>query len=230
MQAINVDIGAWLNETWELYKKHFTLLVAVHLVAAVLGGLTLGILAGPLWLGASMIALALVDGKSPPPVGDVFGGFSKFLPSFLLVLLLGLVSVMVSVLLQLSCILTPLAPLAVMAIATATMFSIFLIGERNLDVWPAIQRSFELVKPSFWPLLAWVLLVSVLAGLGAIACGIGVILTAPLYTCGMAVAYRRVAGGPPPIEPPPAPSAPPDVNTPPAPSAPPPVDSGPAAV
>lgn len=229
MQAINVDIGAWLNETWALYKRHFGLLVAVHLIAAVLGGLTLGILAGPLWLGASMIALALVDGKSPPPVGDVFAGFSKFLPSFLLVLLLGLVSVIVSVVLQISCVLAPLAPLAVMAIATAAMFSIFLIGERNLDVWPAIQRSVELVKPVFWPLLAWVLLVSVLSGLGVIACGIGVILTAPLHTCGMAVAYRRVAGGPPPVEPPPAPSAPPAEPPPAAPSPPPPADSGPAA-
>ncbi|MCX7818671.1 MAG: hypothetical protein N2652_05615 [Kiritimatiellae bacterium] len=212
MNATNVDIGGWLRTTWELYKKHFGLLVAIHLILAVLGGLTLGILWGPLWLGASMIVLALVDGKTPPPVGDVFNGFSKFLPSFLLVLTVGLSSVLVSLLLQLTCILAPLAPLAVLGIVTATMFAVFLIGERNLDFWPAVQRSFELVKPVFWPLLAWILLLSAVSGVGAILCGVGVVLTMPLQTCGLAVAYRRVVGGPPASEPtvappPPAPAA-----------------------
>ncbi len=216
MQTVNVDIGRWLNDTWNLYKTHFGLLVLVHLVAILLGALTLGILAGPLWLGASMIALALVDGKSPPPVADVFQGFSKFLPSFLLVLLVGLAGIIAALIFQLTCVLAPLTPVAVLVLTTATMFSIFLIGEKNLSVWPAVQQSFEMVKPAFWPLLAWVLLVSLLAGLGSIACGIGAILTAPLYTCGMAVAYRRVTGGSVFSEATPAPPVPPANAAPPA--------------
>ncbi len=200
----------------------------VHFVAAALAGRTLGILAGPLWLGVSMIVLALVDGQRPPPVRDVFGGCSTFLPSFLLVLLLGLFSVMVSVILQLSCGLAPLTPSAVTAIMTVTMFSIFLAGERHLGVGPAIQQSFEWVKP-----LGLAAAGRGAAPLGAVRVGcdrlsLGVSLTAPLYTCAMAVAYRCVAGGPPPLEPPPASSVPPVVDTPLAPAAPP-VGSGPAA-
>lgn len=209
METRTVDIGLWLKTTWGLYKQHFGLLVVVHLLVALLGSLTLGILMGPLWLGASMIVLALVDGKAPPPVGDVFKGFSKFLPSLLLLVLIGVSSALASLILQATCVLAPLAPVVVVGILTATMFSIFLIGERNLDVWPAVQQSFELSKPTFWPLFAWVLLLSLLSGLGAIACGIGVVLTMPLYTCGIAISYRHMVSGPPSVEPvsatPPAP-------------------------
>lgn len=93
----------------------------------------------------------------------------------------------------------------------------------NADIGAWLKETWELYKKHF------TLLVAMLSGRGVIACGIGVILTAPLYTCGMAVACRRVAGGPPPLEPPPASSVPLVVDTPPAPAAPPPVGSGPAA-
>jgi len=87
-----VDIGGWLTETWELYKANFGLMLVATLVAALLGGLTCGVLAGPMFAGLTLVILRVSRRSEPAPqIGDVFKGFDFFLQSLLLVVVLAVV-------------------------------------------------------------------------------------------------------------------------------------------
>ena len=87
-----VDIGGWLTETWELYKANFGLMLVATLVAALLVGLTCGVLAGPMFAGLTLVILRVSRRSEPAPqIGDVFKGFDFFLQSLLLVVVLAVV-------------------------------------------------------------------------------------------------------------------------------------------
>ena len=76
------------------------------------------------------------------------------------------------------------------------IFGLFLILERNLDFWAASVESIETVRRRYWPLAAVHAVAAVFGSLGVFACGIGVVVTMPLYFCVMAVVYREVFRGP----------------------------------
>lgn len=192
MEKMDVQIEPWLREAFDLYRRHFLLLLLAHLAAAAISVFTLGLLAGPMAAGAAFVVLALLDGREPAPqAGDVFRGFEWFLPAFLYTLVVGAAGAVAARLLR------PLGFLAAapaIFIQTATVFSIYLIVERGMDFWSAIQGSFEIVKTNFWPMLLLVFIASFIAGLGAFACGVGIVLTLPMYTCVTAIAWRSVSG------------------------------------
>lgn len=181
-----LDFGDVLTRAFELYKINMGLLILVHLVAGLLALVTFGILAGPLYAGVSIIMLNLYDQKEPKPVtGDLFKGFDYFLPAFLLFLVIAAVMILVSM------VTGPLSTIAGLAVGTVTMFSYFLIVERKLDFWPAVVESFNMVKTNFWVYLGLYVIGSIIAGLGLIACCIGVIVTAPYLSCVQVIAYRE---------------------------------------
>ena len=53
MNDTQVDLGNWIKDGFDLYKDNFGVLVLASLIAIILSGATLGILAGPhlLWCG-----------------------------------------------------------------------------------------------------------------------------------------------------------------------------------
>ena len=79
-----------------------------------------------------------------------------------------------------------------LTLSTFAMFTIFNIVDRKLEVIPAIQASVDTVKANFWNLLAVNIIASVLSIIGVFACGIGVVVTAPMYVATVAVAYRTL--------------------------------------
>ena len=204
MNKVEVDFAKWLQEAFDLFKDHFALLALAGVIGGLLSGITFGVLAGPMLAGMAMILLRLLDKSEPKPQPtDLFKGFEFFLPSFLLVLVVTGASLLIGLIVR------PLTPIAMIFLQTVTMFSIFLIVDRKYDFWPAILGSYDLVKINFWPLLALQLVASLLGGLGAIACCVGVLVTWPFTACVIAIAYRRCAarGGEPTLNPPPPPGA-----------------------
>lgn len=190
MSKIDVDFGGWMQEAFNLYKNNFVVLLLVNLIAMALSSLTLFILSGPLYAGVVIVTLSLLDGTTPKPqAGDVFKGFQFFLPSFLLMLVVLGASMLVGM------VLGPLSSVATWVLSTLTMFSIFLIVEKKMDFWPSIVASYEMVKESFWVLLALVVVSSIVSTLGFIACCVGIFVTMPFYYCVLAVAYRKMSGG-----------------------------------
>ncbi|MCX6995580.1 MAG: hypothetical protein NTV49_00485 [Kiritimatiellaeota bacterium] len=204
MNKVEVDIGKWLQEAFDLYKDHFALLAITGVIGLLLSAVTMGILGGPMLAGLALILLRLLDKSEPrPQPGDLFKGFEFFLPSFLLTLAVAGASMLIGM------IVWPLASVAALFLQTVTMFSIFLIVDRKYDFWPAILGSFDLVKINFWPLLALQLVALVLGGLGVFGCCVGLLVTWPFTYCVIAMAYRRCAvrGGEPALNPPPPPGA-----------------------
>ncbi|MFH0908717.1 MAG: hypothetical protein V1929_08140 [bacterium] len=196
MDKVDVKFGEWIQRGFDLYKANAATLILVNLLAMVLGVLTIGILGGPMFAGVIMVTLALLDKKEPKPeVGDVFKGFEYFLQMFLLFIVWMAASFVGQVLLNFIPVLGyPLSMLYVYSITTCAMFAPFHIVERRMDFVPALQASFDMVKTNFWPFFGLLLIASILSHLGFIACCIGIVVTMPIYTCIMAVAYREAYG------------------------------------
>lgn len=197
MTQVEVKINDWVTEGFNLYKENFGTLVLVSLIAVLLSGVTLGILAGPLMGGFLMITLALYDKKEPKPqVGDIFKGFGFFVNTFLFVLVWGLGLTIVSLVLNIIPLLGQLASLALGLCASAfLMFGMFLIVDKGMDFWPASMESINVVKSNFGPFLGLGVLAAIIGYIGAMLCGIGYIFTAPIQACILTVAYREVFGG-----------------------------------
>ncbi len=186
MSKVQVNIGDAVKQGFELYKQNFWLLVLVNLVASVLSALTIGILTGPMMAGVVIVTLGLIDRRTPKPVlGDIFKGFEVFLPAFLYMLVLMLVGVLGNF------ILPALATILGYVATTLTVFSLFFIVEDRMDFWPAIVRSYNVVKDNFLVFFGLVLVACLLSSVGFLACCIGIIFTMPLYYCIIAVVYRQ---------------------------------------
>jgi len=189
MAESKVDVGGWISEAFELYKANFGLMCVATLLAALLGVFSCGILAGAMFAGVVMIVLRTSRGEEPKPeIGDVFKGFDFFLQALLLVLVLGVAYAAAGM--------VPfIGAVAGILIAPLVMFAMPLVVDRKMEFWPAIVASYEKAKEEYVSLLVLMLLASLISGLGAILCGIGVILTAPMGTIIPVVAYRHLFEG-----------------------------------
>ncbi|MBU1734111.1 MAG: hypothetical protein KKC28_05525 [Verrucomicrobia bacterium] len=192
---VDVKFGEWIQQGWELYKANIGVWIVASLLAIVISVATLGILSGPMMAGLAWMALVLVDRKEPKPqMGDVFKGFDYFLQSFLFFLVWGVIMMAISAISLIPCI-GPLVVIVVsIALHTALMFGVFLIVDKKMEFWPASMLSLNVVKPNFFPFLGLLVVAMLIGHVGAIACGIGVIVTMPIAVCILAVAYRNVFG------------------------------------
>lgn len=187
-----IDIGSVLNRGFELYKQNISTLLITTLLGAIIAGASFGILAGPMYAGIVYVTLALLDKKQPVPViGDLFKGFNYFVPALIFFVLLFVVLFVGQFVLAFIPLIGGLLSLAVaLGVPTLVMFALFNIVDRKMEVVPAIQASIDLVKSNFWIFLGLLIVSMVIASLGAIACFIGSVVTAPMLPCMLAVAYR----------------------------------------
>jgi hypothetical protein len=194
--------GDWIKEGFDIYKNN------------------LGLLSGPMGAGMILIVQKLRDGKQPPPAaGDVFQGFQYFLPSFLFCIVWGVILfVGIMILSFIPCLGQLLSICLCLAAAAFLMFGLFLIVEQKMDFWPASMASIEKVRTAFFPFLGLAVVASILGQIGALACGIGVFVTMPVYFTILAVTYRDVFGeGAATVEAPQAPAEPAEPAEPPPP-------------
>ena len=194
MQKTQVKLGEWIEAGFNLYKNNFTTLVLAALIALVLSTVSIGILTGPMIAGLIIIALQLLRKTEPKPeAGAVFKGFNYFLNSFLFTLIWGIAILIGSLLLGWFPIIGQLLSLFFVYAAQAfLMFGLYLIVDRQMDFWPASQLSIQTVKTNFWPFLGLAAIASIIGSIGALAFGIGVVLTIPIQICILAVAYQEV--------------------------------------
>lgn len=199
MQNEDVKFSEWVQQGFDVYKANLPILILCALIAVVISVASVGILLGPMMAGMLMVALKLFDRVEPAPdVGALFQGFNVFVPALLYTLALTVISIVLSLVLSLlPCFGTILGIFLSSALQAITLFALPYIVEKNLDAVSAIKASIEQIKPAFWPMLGFTLVIGILSQLGAIACGIGVVVTLPLYFTSLAAAYRDVHGRPP---------------------------------
>lgn len=71
------------------------------------------------------------------------------------------------------------------------MFVIPLIVDRRLGALEAMRTSFQTLRPQMWMALIFMLVVGLVSGAGAIACGVGALVTMPLGILAIAITYRN---------------------------------------
>lgn len=191
-----VKFGEWIEKGFNLYKENFSILVLASLIAVLLSVATIGILAGPMLAGLILITLKLLDKIEPKPeVGELFKGFDYFLQSFLFVVVWGVAVFIAMFIVGLVPLIGALASIFLsLAAGALLMFGLFLIVDKGMDFWPASLESFNMVKANFWPFLGLSIVAGIIGSIGAIACGIGVVITLPIQYCILTVAYRDVCG------------------------------------
>ncbi|MBI3986290.1 MAG: hypothetical protein HY343_05195 [Lentisphaerae bacterium] len=187
MTSVTVEYRDWLERAFPIYKDNIVTLIVAMLLACLLFGL-------PLAGGVILMTLDFLDGKKPPPeIGDVFKGLRWFVQLLLLSLVVGAIvmgvwGALLFVTPWAAFLITPVA----LAVGTLLMFAPFLIVDRRMNFRAAAMTSIKLVAPCFLPLLGLYVLAMVLGSVGLVACYVGVIVTAPMTVCLLAVAYREV--------------------------------------
>ena len=194
MQKTEVNLGGWIERGFNLYKKNFTTLVLAAVIALVLSTVTVGILTGPMIAGLIIITLRLLRKTKPEPeIGAVFKGFNYFLNSFLFAVIWGIAILIGSLMVGWFPIIGQLLSLFIVYAAQAfLMFGLFLIVDKQMSFWPASRKSIDTVKTNFWPFFALAAIASIIGSIGAIAFGIGIVLTVPIQICILAVAYQEI--------------------------------------
>ncbi len=154
------------------------------------------ILGGPLLAGVALVTLGLLDRKKPNPnIGNLFKGFHYFLQAFLFILVWSVINVILQGLapLILSPVLLSVVPAILsIVIGTLTMFGLFLIVDQQRTFLQASMESIKRARQHFWLFAAVVLVAGAISLAGLLACGVGVVVTAPIYLCVLAVVYRDV--------------------------------------
>jgi len=194
-----IRIGDWISKAWEIFTKS----VGVHIVLALIVGLgsllTIGILAGPLACGWLYIILRqLREPDYKPEIGDIGKGFEVFGQAFVAHLLvaaalvvLWIVMFVLSFVPLVGSLLGFVVVLAgALLVSTVVLFVDLLIIDRRMEAVEAIKASIEKVKPEFWGFFGFAVLASVIAGAGIIGCGIGTLVTVPVATIAIAIAYQ----------------------------------------
>src|SRR5262245_345022 len=135
-------------------------------------------------------------------VGDLFSGGDCFLRIFGLGALVVIGSFVLSAVLSVpGTVIEGLRPLGSLVsnvlaciIGGFIFFAIPLIVDRNMGVFDAIRTSIETTKNQWWMFAIFTFVLGLLSFIGVIACGVGLLVTAPFYFTTPAVAYRDTFG------------------------------------
>lgn len=117
-------------------------------------------------------------------VGDLFTGGDVFLRVAGALLLIGILASIGGI----------FCVLPAFLVAGLLYFTVPLIIERNMGVIEAMQASFERTKGNWLMFTLFALVVQLLAGLGQLACGVGILASYPLLFTITAVAFRDTFG------------------------------------
>jgi uncharacterized membrane protein len=80
-------------------------------------------------------------------------------------------------------------------VAFFTMFTIYVLLDRNLSPVEAIKASFEITRRNAGHSIVALLIGSLIAYIGAWICYVGIIVTAPVGALFLVYSYRRISGG-----------------------------------
>ena len=189
----SLPLKEYFKTGWGLFKQYhagfvgFCLLnlviqVALHSIPHV-GAVAAAAVSAPLFMGNFIVSAKLLHGQNPE-FRDFFEGFQYFLPLLLLSLVAGLFIGIGTILL-----IVPGVYLAV-----AYLFASYLVVDRRLDFWPAMELSRRTVNPRWFGYFAFMLLLALLNLAGALLLGLGLLVTIPLSFCTVTAAYADLFG------------------------------------
>jgi len=203
-----VDLAGWLSRGWETIKDDVVTFAVASLLAGLIGAVTCGILAATLaQCGIAMMAFRkILYGRVE--IGNVFDGMKRFVPAILTFLLLLIPGFLIWAIAQgpqtAIQILAPNNSGALLAaslwnivatvilqalLAGAIFFAYAHIAARNVGPIEALQASWEIFRRNVVMFTLTAFVYGLIAAAGAIACCVGVFVTAPLITAATVHAY-----------------------------------------
>jgi uncharacterized membrane protein len=194
------DIGACFNIAFAALKRDLLNIVLANFVIGLVITLVCGLGLIPIigWIAVMLLVPPLVIGfirfnakcvrGQPAALGDCFSGFDVFGTSVLSYILLALLVLVGTVL----CILPGIY------LAIAYVFVWNLLADRKGSAWECLEMSRQAVTAHWGWALLLMIVASLLAYAGLIACIIGVFVTMPLYGLMLAAAYDRLFADQPP--------------------------------
>ncbi|CAN5489565.1 hypothetical protein BH10ACI1_BH10ACI1_25810 [soil metagenome] len=213
------------KQAWELIKNDYWILFLILLVGIMIGAASLYIVLGAMMCGIFYAYIKKIDGK-PIAFEDLFKGFSYFLPSLLILIVVIVPSfVMMGIvyapfialalsgakpsseelmgILAGSLIVDLIVSILLICFHTLLFFSFPLVVDRNLSAFDAMKTSAKAVWQNLGGVVGLILIGAGINMVGALACGIGVYFTIPIVFAGNVLAYRKVFPAQTNLQPPP---------------------------
>jgi uncharacterized membrane protein len=81
------------------------------------------------------------------------------------------------------------------AVSLFTLFATVIIVDRNTPPIDALKQSFEITKNNFVPVILALLVIYATVAVGALVCGIGLIVALPVAGLFLVYTYRKLTGG-----------------------------------
>lgn len=186
-------LGEYLKKGRDLFKLYpggFIGYFLVNLIIQVvvqsvpkIGWLFAVILGPPLMMGNFIVTAKLLQ-QQRPEFSDFFAGFQFFLPLLLL-------AVISSVLVLIGFFLLFIPGVYLMV---SYLFASSLVVDRRLDFWPALELSRRTITPQWFTFFAFLLLLALVNVAGALALGVGMVVSVPVSICALTAAYADIFG------------------------------------
>jgi len=174
-----VDINKIFKYSWELFVKDIVPLIVGGLIASILGVVTLGILAGPLYGGLVKMIIRRVREKRPAEIGDVFSAMDQFGTLFITSLVLTILIILGLFL----CIIPGIL------LATIWLYVFIFIVDKKMGMGEAMSASKDLVsRVGLGMHLVMILVFGVISGLLSLTY-IGGIVVYPFILVVVSVMY-----------------------------------------
>jgi hypothetical protein len=189
-RGTHIDIGNALSRGWALVRDNMGVLIG----ATVLGWLiTIGIAFVPIlgWAvgivligGLDYMFIRRIRGETVQ-VGDVFAGFNI---AFMQLALAGLIKAVLTSIGFLLCILPGVY------LGVAYVFALPLIIDKKMEFWTAMEVSRRVVHRHWWSTFALVIVLAIVACLGALACIVGLFVSIPVASAALMFVYEDLFG------------------------------------
>jgi hypothetical protein len=208
-----LDVGRTVTEAWESCTRHFPVWLGIVLVGFVLTTLSALTIVGcfvvvPVFAwGGSKFLLNMVDGG--PSFDDLFAGFKEYWTALGRILLLGVITMVLSVLSESLVFVGEYlnsVPLVVVGyvvyfvlafgVLIRLYFGLFLVVDRDMGAIEALGVSWRMTQGKTWKLVGLAFLSSLISAAGLFACGVGIFWSAMMAWVMYASAYRQIIGPP----------------------------------
>jgi len=191
---VEIDIGSAISRGWALVMANFPILGGATLLAWAIGvglgflpiiGWVSGVLVGSiLHAGVLYMFVRRIRGEDVQ-LGNMFDGFNI---APLPLLLAGL---LVSVLTALGILLCVLPGIY---LAVSYIFVLPIVIDKKLDFWPAMEVSRQVIHKHWWSMFLFAIVLILIICVGALACGLGLIVAMPVVFAAAMYVYEDLFG------------------------------------
>lgn len=182
-RPVEINVGHCLGRAWDLLKADFWPVLGISALILLVSGAAHGLLNGPLYGGLLWYYLKKIR-RQPAGINDAFAGFYGFTAPFLQLVLGAIVSGLLAALGLLACLLPGIY------LAIAWQLTLPLIQDKKLSFWDAMEVSRKVISADWWSAFVFALACVGLNFLGALCCGIGVLITWPWTMIALAYLYE----------------------------------------